>query len=331
MKTIYIEEGIADHPRVQDIVTRFPGAQRVYCENYKAVFNPKAQNFRQQKQQGESLILASKQGNRVMSAPAGFGIGHLHNYYFSHMLNCPYDCRYCFLQGMYPSANHVLFVNYDDFMQDIKATIEKHGGKDCVFFSGYDADSLAMDGLSDFVPPFLDFFSQHSGATLEFRTKSTQIRSLLKNKPLDNVVVAFSLSPDSIARRVEHKVPSVAKRLDAIAALVSAGWRVGLRFDPLIASATFEVDYKELITQLKAVIPAQALHSISVGALRFPTKMLDTMQALYPKDRLLNFPFEANKGVCSYPLTQEQAMKETLLSMLSDWVDSSKIFTCEAN
>ena len=29
------------------------------------------------------------------------------DWYFSHMLNCLYDCRYCFLQGM--SRNHCYF------------------------------------------------------------------------------------------------------------------------------------------------------------------------------------------------------------------------------
>ena len=39
------------------------------------------------------------------------------------MLNCVYDCRYCFLQGMYRSANYVLFVNYDDFRVQIEESI----------------------------------------------------------------------------------------------------------------------------------------------------------------------------------------------------------------
>ena len=35
----------------------------------------------------------------VHPVPATYGIGGDENYYFSHMLNCLYDCRYCFLQG----------------------------------------------------------------------------------------------------------------------------------------------------------------------------------------------------------------------------------------
>ena len=35
------------------------------------------------------------------------------------MYNCLYDCSYCFLQGLYSSADYVVFVNYEDFLEDI--------------------------------------------------------------------------------------------------------------------------------------------------------------------------------------------------------------------
>ena len=113
--TLYIEQAIATHYRVREIGSRFPNANHVMCERYGAVFNRKSQNFRLQKK-NPSLILAHKFDNHVLATPEGYGIGGRNNYYFSHMLNCIYDCRYCFLQGMYRSAHYVLFVNYDDFL-----------------------------------------------------------------------------------------------------------------------------------------------------------------------------------------------------------------------
>ena len=35
------------------------------------------------------------------------------------MFNCIYDCDYCYLQGMYPSANIVVFVNHEDFFDAV--------------------------------------------------------------------------------------------------------------------------------------------------------------------------------------------------------------------
>ena len=114
MDTIYIEKQIRSLPRTEAILKRYPKARQVLIDRYTEVFNAPSQNFRVQKN-NPALILAHKHGNRVIETPPGYHIGGENNYYFSHMLNCIYDCRYCFLQGMYRSANYVVFINYDDF------------------------------------------------------------------------------------------------------------------------------------------------------------------------------------------------------------------------
>lgn len=94
IETIYIEKDIADHPRTRQVCGQLPHARKIPCERYTEVFNRKAQNFRLQKQ-SPALILARKFDHFVLEAPRGFGVGGQHNYYFSHMLNCIYDYRYC--------------------------------------------------------------------------------------------------------------------------------------------------------------------------------------------------------------------------------------------
>jgi len=138
MDTIYIERDILTLPRTQAIIDRYPMARQILIDRYSDVFNAPGQNFRVQKS-NPALILANKHGNRVIATPPGYHIGGENNYYFSHMLNCIYDCRYCFLQGMYRSANYVLFVNYDDFFEDIRTTTEGNTSPSW-FFSGYDCD-----------------------------------------------------------------------------------------------------------------------------------------------------------------------------------------------
>ena len=95
---IYVEESVQDEALTLDLLERFSDADQVQCQRYTEIFNKKAQNFRLQKK-NPSLILARKFDNFVLPVPDGFGIGASENYYFSHMLNCLYDCRYCFLQG----------------------------------------------------------------------------------------------------------------------------------------------------------------------------------------------------------------------------------------
>lgn len=324
---IYIESSVADHPRTAAILARFPGAVRIPCTHYGEVFNPKNQNFRLQKRR-PALILARKHEQRVLPAPAGYGIGGRNNYYFSHMLNCLYDCRYCFLQGMYRSAHHVLFVNYEDFEADMADVLDQHAGEPVWFFSGYDCDSLALEPVSGFAAHFLPFFERHPDAFLELRTKSTQVRSLLDRAPLPNVVAAFSFTPEAAAEQWEHRTPNIDRRLQAAARLQQAGWPIGLRFDPLLQMPGFEAHHEALFRQVFAVLDPARIHSVSTGAFRMPRPFMKNIQRLYPDESLFAVALEDDRGMVSHPRERERAMQDFCLARLAEYVDPAIIHPC---
>ncbi len=331
MQVIYVEKRIVSHPRVKAILQRY-GSQKtvIECEHYREIFNRKSQNFRLQKQ-NPALILAEKPKSRVLATPPGFGIGGRHNYYFSHLLNCPYDCRYCFLQGMYQSAHYVLFVNYEDFQQDIIECLAAHGNEPVTFFSGYDADSLALESKTGFIQHFLPFFRQYPTALFEIRTKSANVKALLACEPITNAVVAFSLTPDLISKHVEYRVPQLAQRLQAMAQLQATGWRIGLRFDPLIYDDNFESLYAELFEQIFSILSVDSIHSISTGLLRFPEKMFHKIHALYPEDVLLAHPLQAENKQVSYTQSLEKHMLTWVHQQLLEYVPDALLFKCSGD
>lgn len=327
IQTLYIEEAIRQHPRVEAIRARFPKAQTIGCARFGEVFNPKAQNFRLQKQQ-PALILAEKYQRFVLEAPAGYGIGAGKNYYFSHMLNCLYDCRYCFLQGMYQSAHYLLFVNYEDFQRDIKQICTQFPDEPLYFFSGYDCDSLALEPVTGFAEAFLPVFAELGNAWLELRTKSTQVRSLLDRDPLPRCIVAFSLSPEAIAAKVEAGAPSVAKRIDAMTKLQAQGWPLGLRFDPLIYTADFRRHYRQLFEQVFKRIDPENLHSVSLGVFRLPESNYKKMHKLYPQEKLFAGPLANQQGMVSYRQDLEQEMMDFCSEQLLTYIPVDKFFAC---
>ena len=326
MSVIYVEEGLLAHPRVERIIRRRGEKARVIpVAHYREVFNPKGQNFRRQKNH-PALILAEKTGRRVLPTPPGFGIGGVDNFYFSTLLNCLYDCRYCFLQGMYQSAHDVLFVNYEDFQQEVSTLAAQHPG--AYFFTGYDSDSLAYEPVSQFVTEFYSFFASHSSVFFELRTKSTQIEALLSQAPLDNVIVAFSFTPALISQQLEHKVPSFERRIKVMRTLAQRGWKIGLRLDPLIYASDYKILYQELVhTIFKAISPLD-VHSVSLGPLRFPQGMFKKLVHLYPEERLFAQPLVRDKKQYTYPKAIETQMRDTVLELLRPWVDSALIFRC---
>jgi spore photoproduct lyase len=325
--TIYIEQQVAGHPRTRDICARFPGATCVECDRYSEVFNPKAQNFRLQKQR-PGLILAHKHRGRVLQAPDGYGLGGHRNYYFSHMLNCLYDCRYCFLQGMYRSAHYVLYVNYEDFVTDMETILTQADSEPCWFFSGYDCDSLAMEPVSAFVQHFLPFFRRHPQAHIELRTKSTQIRKLLAMDPMANAVIAFSFTPEEVYRALEHKVPALERRLQAMLQLQQAGWQVGLRFDPLIYQPDYQAQYRRLFQRLFSQLDGGQLHSVSLGPFRLPRGYFKNIVQLYPDEPLFAGTFCTTRGMVSYPTALEQAMIAFCTHELLQHIPETLLFRC---
>ncbi len=325
--TIYIENGVFNHARTQSVLERFPQARQIKINRYSDVFNAPSQNFREQKQH-PSLILAEKSGNRALPTPPGYHIGGSRNYYFSHMLNCIYDCRYCFLQGMYRSANYVVFVNTEDFFTDI-ARISEQSSEASWFFSGYDCDSLALDPITGFTDECLDFFAQTPKAFLELRTKSTQIRPLLARAPLPNVVVAYSLSPAEIAAAEEHQAPALARRLESLKTLQDAGWQIGLRFDPLLYADNFEDIYQRFFNEVFSKLDASRIHSASLGVFRLPKGFHKKLVQLYPKSKLLAANTEQREdGLVSYPSTTETQMMNFCKDSLSEYLQESQFFPC---
>lgn len=324
---VYVERAVAGHPRSVEILERLGKDEKVECDRYTEVFNRRAQNFRLQKLR-PAMILAKKHRGHVLPAPPGYGVGSKRNFYFSHMLNCVYDCRYCFLQGMYRSANYVLFVNYEDFFAAIDRRLQEAGGEDVWFFSGYDCDSLALDALTGFAGEFLPFFAKRPKAWLELRTKSTQIRSLLDHEPLSNCVVAFSFTPELAHRKLEQGVPSIGRRLEAMTELAERGWRLGVRLDPLVWSEDFDNEYGALIDRITSSVPITSLHSVSLGPFRLPPEFHRRIRRILPEERLFAGALERTSGMVSYPADLEREMTIFVTRKLEQRLPSEVIFPC---
>ena len=328
IQTLYIEEEVSEHPRTREICARFPGAARIPISRYGEVFNRKGQNFRLQKKR-PALILAKKYGHFVLPAPDGYDVGGRRNFYFSHMFNCLYDCRYCFLQGMYRSAHYVLFVNYEDFEEAMAAKLQEAPSTEAYFFSGYDCDSLALESITRFFESFYSFFAENDRAWLELRTKSAQMKPLRAAKPLPNVIVAFSFTPEPTGRVLEHGVPPLAQRLDAIKALQDKGWNIGLRFDPMIYTEDYHDQYRRLFTDVFGRVQADRLHSVSLGPFRLPRPYFEVMSRLYPDERLFAGPLVARGRMVSYRKNKHEEMMSFCTRELMPYISEEIFFPAE--
>lgn len=327
INTVYIEDEVRQHPRTQAVLEKLPQARQININRYGEVFNKHSQNFRLQKKK-PALILARKHSNRILPVPDGFGIGDAKNFYFAHMSNCLFDCRYCFLQGMYTSANYVLFVNFEDFDADIEHLVRKYQGERLTFFSGYDCDSLALEHITGFAAHILPIFKKHFSSMLEFRTKSIQTYPLDSIFPLENCVIAFSLLPEIMSDALDYKAPSIFRRLVAMKKLADQGWKIGLRFDPLIHGKDWQRHYTNLFEKVFDLIPEQAIHSVSYGPLRFPKAMYRRIVKMYPEEKLFSTSLPEKSGMVAYKKEIEDEMANFCRGMFAKFVSKAIVFQC---
>ncbi len=118
----------------------------IEIDHYKDVFNRSRQDYALQ-HESQKLILAVQKGNLIYpGAPVCQNFGNEHFYYTSQMMNCIYDCEYCYLKGMYPSGNMVIFVNPEDTFREVTEILKDHPMYICV---SYDTDLLTFEPIWD--------------------------------------------------------------------------------------------------------------------------------------------------------------------------------------
>jgi spore photoproduct lyase len=322
---VYVEEEVRESTRVEAILERVREVPIVTIERFGEVFNRNSQNFRLQKA-NPSLILARKHGRLVLPAPVGYGFNSNQSFYFSHMLNCVYDCRYCFLQGMFRSASYVLFTNFEEFAEGIADAGRSLDNP--VFYSGYDCDSLALEPVSKFIDFFVRWFTAHPGFTLEIRTKSTQVRDLLDMEPVPNCVIAMSFTPEESYQRWEHRVPAIAKRVEALSRLQQQGWPVALRFEPLIYLDGYRQDYELLFREIFGRLDTSAIHSVSTGLFRMPKNFYRNIAAIYPDEALYARRTEEQDGLVTQPREQEHELLESIEDLLFRYIEKRQYYHC---
>ena len=328
---IYVEEELLGGEEVLAILKKFPKAKLIPIRHYKDLFNRRKQN-RALQEKSRKLILAKKEGQRIYpGAPVCQSFSESSFYYASLLMNCPFHCEYCYLQGMYPSANLVLFLNLEDYFSDCQRLIKEKGS--LYLCISYDTDLLALEELYPFVERFARFLEKEPGLRIEVRTKAggeSLFRRLLKMQLSEDakkrLIFAFTLSPEKIVSEAEHGTAGLKGRLRAIKMAMEEGFTLRLCFDPMLYHADWESLYTALLETVFREIPMEKLYDVSVGSFRISETYLKAMTKSRGASPYTSFPYENTDGYYHYPKELLLKMEGFLEQRLLEKLPKEKIF-----
>ena len=318
---IYIESKAQGFNLTKKCIRNFPKAKIIEISDYKSIFNRPRQDFQTQKQ-SMKLILAIKKPPYIYKGTDILQDGGYKNFYYNTpMLNCLYNCSYCFLQGMYSSANIVVFVNEIDMQDAVKNEIVKrvHKEQPLMLSISYNTDLMAFENILPITKNWIQF------AKLEIRTKSGLYHSIKDIESSDQIVLAWTLSPDKVVRKYELNTPPLSKRISAIKLALKDGWKVRLCFDPILYYNNWENDYLELFNKVKSSLNLDQVLDITVGTFRMSNDYFNRIRKSKPNSGLFYQNYKNENGIVSIDSKKKNSIFKLVSDNFSNYLPQNKI------
>jgi spore photoproduct lyase len=322
---IYLEEKAKSSHITNIILSKLPKSKVILIKDYKEIFNRSGQDFQIQKQ-SPKLILANKKDHFLYKgSDLAPDFGEDHFYYNSLVLNCPYNCDYCYLQGMYSSGNIVIFVNIDDFFQATEEKLQDLGR--LYLCLSYDTDLLGMESWIGYSKLWIEFARSRPNLILELRTKSANAKALEGCKPIENLILAWTLSPEVVVTKFEKKTASLSARIRAMTAALDIGWKVRICIDPILDFPGWQDAYIQLVDTLQESKLLDRVEQISLGTFRMNKDYFARIRKNRKSDSSLFLnEFVTEQGAVFYPLATRERLIDHLQENLAIKSNSSIYF-----
>ena len=326
---VFVERAVQTHLQTQKVLTALGNPPVRLLTSIDEVFGRAVKPYLH-KRTSLNLFIGRKQGQLVKRTPPAYGTNTGRHYFFYNSFNCIFECEYCYLQGYFNSPDLVFFVNHDEICAAIKDICHANPDKQHWFHGGEFSDSLALSHLTQELPYYWETFAALSNGYLELRTKAVNIKELLRLPPLPNIVISFSLSPQTQVATFEHKTPALRLRLNAISKLAAHGYRIGIHLDPIIYCPDLVASYRPLLQDLRQRLSDSQLAYLSLGVVRFTRQVLSRVKKNYPTSPLLGESFHCrHDGKVSYFRPQRLAILQQVRELcLTTGIPASSIYFC---
>jgi len=329
---LFLEDGVSEYPLVQEILSRLPGVPRQTFQDISLLTEQmKSSQYDVFGEGKKRLALCRFKGSFLKKCP-GISPGMVCcNYYIVNLSkNCIYDCSYCFLQDFLGNnPMQVAYVNVEDLLGELEEVFTQYPDRNFRVGTGELTDSLALDTIVPYTATLLPFFNRQSNAVLELKTKSDQIANLLNHPDPTNIIVSWSLNPQTIIDQEEKGTPGLAQRLESARACLDKGYRIGFHFDPIILIPGWEEAYRELVYILCDTLPIDKVAWVSLGSFRYRPSLKSIIKNRHPETRLFTSEHLPSKdGKFRYLRPLRNQAYETIRGYLMSRSQELNIYLC---
>jgi spore photoproduct lyase len=257
VRRIYLEPAAAELPRGQQILDRFPTAERIEIDSHTRIpelYGEEANVARWVRIKTEALVLGVKKS--LTARPNGRSADFIAP---STANGCAMACAYCYVPRRKGYSNPItVFANIDQITRYLSRHVARRGVKpepnQCdpsawVYDIGENSDCSVDAEVSDNVRDLVTLFRGLPTAKASFATKYVN-RDLLGWDPQGRTRVRFSLMPAADAKLLDIRTSSIAQRLAAIDDFVAAGYEVHVNLSPVVVRDGWLGDWAELFDQL---------------------------------------------------------------------------------
>ncbi|MBG55682.1 MAG: radical SAM protein [Deltaproteobacteria bacterium] len=286
---ILIDSAVSKEPLTRQICSRFPNVPTYEVKNYNWHKDSSANDpLKNPLSQGKkTLHLKQFKGKSIKACP-GFSDNLVCCNYFTLDLieNCPFECTYCILQAFLNKPVITVHANLEDILKQVWQITSAQPETLFRIGTGEHSDSLALDKTFGINQHVIKFFSNIPNALLELKTKSNHVEHLLELPHGGKTVISWSVNPQEIIKKEEHKTATLDERLKAAKMASDAGYKVAFHFDPMIDYPDWEKGYQRLVEQIVDNVSSDRIAWISFGTLRYISSLKSIVDERFPNSRV---------------------------------------------
>ncbi|BCD59868.1 spore photoproduct lyase [Nitratiruptor sp. YY08-14] len=238
--------------------------------------------------------------------------------------SCGYDCSYCSIQSFYNEDT----ITFNTNLKEKLLALNIDPGEIYHIGTGQSSDSLMWGNRGGVLEALIAFAEKYPNVILELKTKSDNVKYLLEHDYPPNIIVTWSLNPQTIIDKEERLTASLQERLEAAKKIHDKGRLVGFHFHPMVWYEGWQQEYGEIFDTLIKTFDPSLVALVSLGTLTFIKPVIKKLRKRAMKSKILQMPLTDAAGKLSYPLEIKEQMFRFAYDALAPWRGKVFFYMC---